>query len=550
MSEENLYHDTSNVVDLFTRELSFALEKWRVLLGQNAVMITDQDLERYQNCCSQSKRHIHAILLPETEEQIQTLVKIAALHKVPLYPVSTGRNWGFGGANPAVDNCVIVDLHKMNRILDFDVDLGIVTLEPGVTQGQFEEFLRKNDYPFMYSAIASSTHCSVMGNALDRGHGMMPHTDRFSSLMSLRAVLPDGELYQPLLDDAGGQQISRAYKWGVGPYIDGLFSQGSFGIVTQASFALARKPEHVTLFYFRPRHNVSMTAFTDKLREVKQRLGGIVNTIDFGNRMSAEQGQRDDDSVLSAEELWHQMDDVNLWTAYGSIHASHEMSKAAIKSMQRILKPVAHDFVFVDEQFIAKAEKKPKKHSKTPMGRFVVNNMALIKEMYAYMHGRPQMKALNYAYHQLDSDQRTDEKLDQDIKKSGLIWYWPIIPLRGKDVHLFLQMFKQISAKHGIYPTWNLCVESETWISAGIHIFFDPENGKEAADKYHKELFEEGKRLGYLPHRAHIDTMGWYSGDDNSHFFDMVAKLKKGLDPHNIMAPGRYGPAGINKDNN
>ena len=541
MSTENTQ---SNIVELFTRELNAALAKWREVLTDGGVVTDDTGVSKYQNCCSQSKRHIHGILLPENEAQIQVLVKIAVEHKVPLYPVSTGRNWGFGGANPAVDNCVIVDLHKMNRILDFDTDLGIVTVEPGVTQSQLEQFLSKNDYPFMYSAIASSAHCSVMGNALDRGHGMMPHTDRFSSLMSLRAVLPDGDMYQPLLDDAGAPDISRAYKWGVGPYIDGLFSQGSFGIVTQASFALARRPEQVTLFYFRPRDDISLTALTDKFREVKQRLGGIVNTIDLGNRMSAEQGKRDDDAVLSPADLWHQMDDINNWTAYGSIHASTEMTKAAIKSMQRILKPVAQDFVFVTDELIEKVNKRPKLFSRTPMKRFVAHNIGLIAEMYDYMKGRPQMKALNYTYHHLNLPPKDDESLDSDITQSGLIWYWPIIPLRGKDVHLFLQMFKQISIKHGIYPTWNLCVESETWISAGIHIFFDPASEKSAVDAYHKELFEEGKRLGYLPHRAHIDTMGWYGNEDNSHFFDTVRKLKRGLDPHNIMAPGRYGPAG------
>ena len=541
---EDLNDAQNNVVELFTRELTLALTKWQDTLGKDAVLSSEVDIARYQNCCSQSRRHIHAILLPENEGQIQDILHIAAAHKVPVYPVSTGRNWGFGGANPAVDNCVIIDLHKMNRIIDFDADLGIVTVEPGVTQGQLEEFLSANNYPFMYSAIASSTHCSVMGNALDRGHGMMPHTDRFSSLMSLRAILPDGSVYQPLLDDAGGKAVSRTYKWGVGPYIDGLFSQGSFGVVTEASFALARRPEHVTLFYFRPRDGVNMTEFTDKLREVKQRLGGVVNTIDFGNRMSAEQGKRDSDNVLSPEDLWQRMDDVSLWTAYGSIHASSEMNKAAIKAMQRILKPVAHDFVFVNGDLIKKVENKPKKFKNTAMRRFVAQNIGLIKEMYAYMHGKPQMKALNYTYHHQNMPEKDDKALDGDIKQAGLIWYWPIIPLRGKDVHLFLQMFKQISAKHKIYPTWNLCVESETWISAGIHIFFDPATEKEAADKYHKELFEEGKRLGYLPHRAHIDTMGWYTETEGSHFFDMVKKLKKGLDPNNIMAPGRYGPAG------
>src|SRR5690242_4046907 len=109
-----------------------ALEAWERLLGHDAVR-TGSDLERYRKSTSGFARHIAGVVQPRTQDQVVETVKIASRWRVPLYPVSTGRNWGYGCALPAVDGCVIVDLSRMNR-LELDERLGLATLEPGVTQ--------------------------------------------------------------------------------------------------------------------------------------------------------------------------------------------------------------------------------------------------------------------------------------------------------------------------------------------------------------------------------------------------------------------------------
>ena len=50
---------------------------------------------------------------------------------LPLHPVSTGRNWGYGGAAPPGGHCVLLDLSGLARILDIDATLGTATIEPG-----------------------------------------------------------------------------------------------------------------------------------------------------------------------------------------------------------------------------------------------------------------------------------------------------------------------------------------------------------------------------------------------------------------------------------
>lgn len=53
------------------------------------------------------------------------------LLRVPVYPTSRGRSWGFGSRVPAADGCVLLDLGRMNRIVGFDERLAYVTVEPG-----------------------------------------------------------------------------------------------------------------------------------------------------------------------------------------------------------------------------------------------------------------------------------------------------------------------------------------------------------------------------------------------------------------------------------
>ena len=58
------------------------------------------------------------------------------------YPISSGRNWGYGGASPVLNDALIVDFNKMNNIRHFDDVNGVVDIEPGVTQGQLAHYLK------------------------------------------------------------------------------------------------------------------------------------------------------------------------------------------------------------------------------------------------------------------------------------------------------------------------------------------------------------------------------------------------------------------------
>jgi FAD/FMN-containing dehydrogenase len=167
-----------------------ALEEWSRILPPAAVL-TGTSLAHYRENCLGLERNIPAALQPRSEADVAGIVRIANNCQVPLYTISTGHNWGYGSALPVRDGCVILDLSRMDRILDMDVELGLVTLEPGVTQKQLYDYLESRNLNFFVPTTGAGPTASIVGNALERGFGMTPEEDHFRAITSIRAVLPN-----------------------------------------------------------------------------------------------------------------------------------------------------------------------------------------------------------------------------------------------------------------------------------------------------------------------------------------------------------------------
>jgi len=124
-----------------------ALEEWRKILPSDA-LLTGASLAHYRENCLGLARNIPAALQPRSEADVAGIVRIANSRQVPLYTISTGHNWGYGSAIPVHDGCVILDLSRMDRILEMDAELGLVTIEPGVTQKQLFDYLNARNLNF------------------------------------------------------------------------------------------------------------------------------------------------------------------------------------------------------------------------------------------------------------------------------------------------------------------------------------------------------------------------------------------------------------------
>ncbi len=120
-----------------------ALGEWSDILGPEHVVTEANDLRAAETGTFASTHRIPAIIRPGTRQEVQECLRIANRFDTPVYPISSGRNWGYGSRMPSADGCVLMDLGRMNQILDFNESLAYVTVEPGVTQAQLFAFLEE-----------------------------------------------------------------------------------------------------------------------------------------------------------------------------------------------------------------------------------------------------------------------------------------------------------------------------------------------------------------------------------------------------------------------
>src|SRR6266567_5559912 len=121
--------------------LEAALFGWRSAIGPDNVITHASTRAAAEAATFLTSHSVPAVIRPGNRAEVQACVRIANDAGVPIYPVSGGKNWGYGSRVPSADAC-LMELVRMNRIVDFCEELAHVTVEPGVTQGQLYDFLR------------------------------------------------------------------------------------------------------------------------------------------------------------------------------------------------------------------------------------------------------------------------------------------------------------------------------------------------------------------------------------------------------------------------
>src|SRR5690606_25558862 len=208
------------------------------VLGEDALRVDDQTVERYSRSTAGEPTLPAGIVYPRSTEEVQAVVRAANEHHVALHAFSREKNWGYGDARPPSPGQVIVDLSRMNRILEVNTQLAYARLEPGVSQGQLFDYLREHRIPLWMDATGAGRDASVVGNTLDRGFGHTRYGDHFLTACGMEVVLADGRVMHTTSRGIANAKSAAVYRYGVGPFLDGLFAQSNFGIVTQLTLWL------------------------------------------------------------------------------------------------------------------------------------------------------------------------------------------------------------------------------------------------------------------------------------------------------------------------
>jgi 4-cresol dehydrogenase (hydroxylating) len=231
------------------RDFERALERFAAVVGREWVFSSDADVALYRDAYSplwseEQEKVASAAVAPDSAEQVQEIVRIANEFRVPLYPISTGRNLGYGGSAPALSGSVVLDLKRMNRILEVDERNACALVEPGVSYFDLYRHIQDNELK-LWIDCPDPGWGSLIGNALDHGAGytMNPYRDHFGAQCGMEVVTGAGDLVRTGMGALPGAKTWQQYKYGYGPYLDGMFSQSNFGVVTKMGIWLMPEPE-------------------------------------------------------------------------------------------------------------------------------------------------------------------------------------------------------------------------------------------------------------------------------------------------------------------
>jgi FAD/FMN-containing dehydrogenase len=221
----------------------------RDIVGEDYVSNRPEELYIYsRDPGAQRPRQADCVVMPKMVEEVQRVVLLANKEKIPVTPRGGGLT--LSALTVPVKGGIVVDMKRMDRILEVNEKSRYAVVEAGVTQAALRAYLEKN-YPHMQHSIPESPPTvTIAGNILIHGHGHLTPRYGVNSQMvnSMEVVLPTGEICK-----LGSGSISP-YWFSRDPLPDlmGLFLGwfGTTGIITRLSMQLFPKPNFRDVLIF------------------------------------------------------------------------------------------------------------------------------------------------------------------------------------------------------------------------------------------------------------------------------------------------------------
>ena len=520
-----------------------ALDEWRRVLGPSQVSVEPSATRSASTATFATSADVMAILRPGTREDVQQCVRIANEFRVPLYPISTGKNWGYGSRAPASD-AVLLDLGRLNRIIDFSESLAYVTIEPGVTQRQLYEFLQAQRSKLWMDATGSSPDCSVIGNTLERGFGHTPMGDHCSQVCGFKVVLPTGDYVETGFSRFPHTRTGPLSRWGVGPSLDGLFSQSNLGIVTGMTVWLMPAPDVFQAFVFQS--DKSIGPVIDALRPL--RLNGTLRSVmhignDYKILAGVNQypwGSTGGKTPLTADTMDRLRRELRItrWSGSGGIYGTHGQVREARSFLRRALAGKVDRIQFVDDRKLALLRRLEKPYRALTRRTDLQRAVTILPGLIDLLQGRPTEAFLGSSYWR--KTMPPPANLDPDADRCGLLWCSPVAPMSGEAVTELTDIARETTLRHGFEPILTVSLVNERMTISTIALTYDRsvpgEDGR--AMTCYRELADRLLERGYPPYRLNVGSMNY--GLASEGYRNTLRAIKMAMDPNGILAPGRY----------
>ncbi len=405
-----------------------ALRQFEGVVGKGNVYSEDADLDLYRDGYSilwnEPEEPIAAgAVAPKSVEEVQAIVRIANRFKIPLYPISTGRNLGYGGSAPVYSHSVVLDLKRMNRIIEINAEQRYCIVEPGVSFFDlFAELQRRNIK--LKASMPAPGWGSPIGNAIDHGRGG-PAGDHMRNSCGMEVVLGDGKLMRTGMGALPNGKTWATFPAGVGPTLDGIFSQSNFGIVTKMGFNLFPWPETSRSLRITTRNYDDLDAMVAVCNEL-QALGvggGAGVGSPLHEKLAAQGLEPKGGSPASEFNRLAREYDVDLFSMGLNFSGPDKVTLAQLE--------VAREKIG--------AAVPGARLTETPVSR-APSSHATATDRDGFIIGRPSL-------------QRFWEDTAQ-YNWDGHLWFSPLLPQTGAEVRKAQQVFGDICREEGVFWGW------------------------------------------------------------------------------------------------
>ena len=491
-----------------------AFRAFAAAIGKDWVMTGKDDRIAYSDhfASDEEKHRPSGAIAPANAEEVRALVRIANQYKVPLWPISRGKNFGYGGAAPVMKDAVVLDLSRMKKI-EVDAENGTVLVEPGVGFFDLYDHLQNNKIP-LWLSVPGNSWGSVAGNALDRGVGYTSYGDHASRICGLEVVLPEGDIVRTGMGAMTGSKTWNLYRNGFGPGWDTMFCQSNFGIVTKLGLWLMPEPEAVAGYDFEFDKPDDLGWAIDTIMPLR-RDGLIQQSPSIGNwlrsaavmttreQWTKDKGPLDEKVVTAIRDKFK----IGWWSVQVRFYGHLDVVEASMKVLDRAFdkKPIQ--------------AKKPAlwKRGDPAEGSPVTGVPVSFPLANSNWHGG----------------------------RGGHVGYSPVLPPSGD---LAMDQFKRT---YDLYQKYDMDYHasfamSERSLVNVNQLLYDKDNADMMGrvDAMFRALVADASAHHYGEYRTHIDYMDLVA--DSYDFNDKAMlrlneRVKDALDPNGIIAPGKSG---------
>jgi len=486
-----------------------ALKAWRQSVGGEWVFTEAADVALYRDAYSPfygepEERVASAAVAPATLEEVQAVVRTANQHRIPLYPISTGRNLAYGGSAPVHSGSVVLDLKRMNRVIEVNERNAYALVEPGVSYFDLYDHIQKAKLD-VWIDPPDPGWGSVIGNALDGGGGWTaaPFRDHFGSHCGMEVVLANGEVVRTGMGALPNSKSWQHSRWGFGPWVDGLFRQSNFGVVTKMGFHLMPRPDAL------------MTSTVTSMRDED-----IVPMLDVLNRLEAQHLVNGSTQIFGGPNRPGAGSPT--WTIQVPIYGPEPVVRAAM------------DYVKAKFTAIPSLKFTEGELFRTPLSPDALTRVRLV----------------NFGIPNLSTFAMLGRNPGNPDPAGGHIGFSPIVPRTGESILEFRRYYDEHVTKSSVGrelgvvgPVYMTC-----WERTLVCLIMFPIGRDKARNTKVRALFEKLVRVaadrGWAEYRAPAAFQdliaSTYSYNDSS-LTRLRETLKDAVDPNGILSAGRYG---------